>query len=390
MNLAPAAPHTTATKLGAEIQLRHLRVGYAEQDVLSDINLDVKAGEFIALLGASGCGKTTLLRALAGFVPVRGGSISVNDQDMSTTAPEQRGMAMMFQSYALWPHMNVAQNIGYGLKLRKMNKARITARVQDMAQLVGLGDLIHRKISALSGGQRQRVALARALAIDPPVLLLDEPLSNLDAGIRATMRHEIRSLQQRLGLTTVLVTHDREEAMSMADRVVILNQGRIAQVGTPEEVFHTPASPYVARFMGAGNALQGHVHLRSGGIELTLDGQRSTLPLAEGNVTGIHFPNPQEGSVDILFHSDAASLAVPSENSLTLPGTVVQHAYLGSVYRHEIQVGQTRIMADHPQKKPIGAIVDVSVPATALRLFPAKSQTAVTGEKAADHAAPPL
>ncbi len=387
MNLAPADYENASATLGAGISLRGLRVGYAEQDVLSDIDLDVQAGEFIALLGASGCGKTTLLRALAGFVPVRGGSITVDGSDMSRKTPEQRGMAMMFQSYALWPHMNVAQNIGYGLKLRGKSKAQIADRVQEMAALVGLGDLIHRKIGALSGGQRQRVALARALAIDPPVLLLDEPLSNLDAGIRANMRHEIRSLQQRLGLTTVLVTHDREEAMSMADRVVILNQGRIAQVGTPEQVFHTPANPYVARFMGAGNALHGHANVDGGTVELNLAEGSQRLPIAIQGQSGAHFPDPASGAVDILFHSDAARLGGAKDSCLSLPGTVVQHSYLGSVYRHEIQVGETRIMADDPAKMPIGSPVDVCVPATALSLFPAKSQTAVTGPEAATQAA---
>ncbi|NOD77784.1 MULTISPECIES: ABC transporter ATP-binding protein [unclassified Ruegeria] len=387
MNLAPVDYESSSSTLGAEIKLRNLRVGYAEQDVLSNIDLDVKAGEFIALLGASGCGKTTLLRALAGFVPVRGGSISVDGQDMSHTTPENRGMAMMFQSYALWPHMNVAQNIGYGLRLRKKSKAQVASRVQEMAALVGLGDLIHRKIGALSGGQRQRVALARALAIDPPVLLLDEPLSNLDAGIRANMRHEIRSLQQRLGLTTVLVTHDREEAMSMADRVVILNQGRIAQVGTPEDVFQTPANPYVARFMGAGNTLHGVAEIGPSSIDLTLDGETHRLPVPGQDRSGVHFPESQSGPVEILFYSDAARLGGASDDCLSLPGTVLQHSYLGSVYRHEIQVGEARIMADNPHKMPIGAVVDVSVPATALSLFPAKSQTAVTGHEAATPAA---
>jgi len=387
MNLAPVDYSHSSSTLGAEIQLRNLRVGYAEQDVLSDINLDVGAGEFIALLGASGCGKTTLLRALAGFVPVRGGTITVDGQDMSHTTPERRGMAMMFQSYALWPHMNVAQNIGYGLRLRKKSKSQIAARVQDMAALVGLSDLINRKIGALSGGQRQRVALARALAIDPPVLLLDEPLSNLDAGIRANMRHEIRSLQQRLGLTTVLVTHDREEAMSMADRVVILNQGRIAQVGTPEEVFHTPASPYVAKFMGAGNTLAGEANASAQSIELKLNGATHRLPASGNDRTGVHFPDAQSGPVEILFHSDAAQLGQKIDDALSLQGTVLQHSYLGSVYRHEIQVDEARIMVDNPHKMPIGTVVDVSVPATALSLFPAKSQTAVTGPEAASVAA---
>ncbi|GGE96735.1 ABC transporter ATP-binding protein [Stappia taiwanensis] len=373
MPLDQPALANAPVKLGAGISLSDLRVGYSEQDVLSGINLDVAAGEFVALLGASGCGKTTLLRALAGFVPVRGGAMHVDGHDMTGVGPDKRGMAMMFQSYALWPHMNVAQNIGYGLKLRRKSRAEIETRVKEMAQLVGLQDLLHRRIAALSGGQRQRVALARALAIDPPVLLLDEPLSNLDAGIRATMRHEIRDLQQRLGLTTILVTHDREEAMSMADRVVILNAGRIAQVGTPEEVFHTPANAYVARFMGAGNALNATARLNEGTVELNLDGDTCQLPRASGPEAGVHFPEPQDGPVEVMFHSDAVELGParkPGE-SLALRGTVIQHSYLGSVYRHEVRIGSTRILADDPAKVPIGSAIDVSIPATALSLFPA-------------------
>lgn len=373
MNFAPTLNSPQPETLGAEITLRDLRVGYSEQDVLTDINLDVRAGEFIALLGASGCGKTTLLRALAGFVPVRGGTVSVNGTDMSQTKPEQRGMAMMFQSYALWPHMNVAQNIGYGLKLRRTEKAALTARVREMAALVGLKDLLHRKIAALSGGQRQRVALARALAIDPPVLLLDEPLSNLDAGIRGTMRHEIRSLQQRLGLTTVLVTHDREEAMSMADRVVILNQGRIAQVGTPEEVFHTPADAYVAKFMGANNTLSAQATSEGARLTLILGQTQQTLPLACVDGTGVHNPQNASGPVDLLFHSEAARIGPAQADFLSLTGEVLQHSYLGAVYRHEIRIGDITIMVDDPHKMPVGSQIDVQIPATALSLFPAKS-----------------
>ena len=387
MNLRHVDHQVASVTLGAEISLRSLCVGYAEQDVLKNVDLDVRAGEFIALLGSSGCGKTTLLRALAGFVPVKSGTITVDGRDMHRIPPERRGMAKMFQSYALWPHMNAAQNIGYGLKLRNKSKAQIAERVQEMAALVGLGDLIHRRINELSGGQQQRVALARALAIDPPVLLLDEPLSNLDAGIRASMRHEIRNLQKRLGLTTVLVTHDREEAMSMADRVAILNQGRIAQVGTPEEVFHKPANPYVARFMGAGNSVCGRVLVDGEFVELTLLDQARRLPISGDGQSGVHFPDRVSGAVEILFQSDAARLGKAPDDCVALPGTVVQRSYLGSVYRHEVQLGRNRVMADSPEEVPIGSDVDVCVPATALRLFPAKSQTAVTGPEAATTAA---
>lgn len=364
----------TKAPLGRSISLAGLHLGYDGADVIRDLTLDVRAGEFIALLGESGCGKTTILRALAGFVPVRAGQIAVEGRDVSRTAPEDRGMAMMFQSYALWPHMTVAQNIGYGLKLRRHPRAVIDARVAEMAGMVGLGDLTGRRVCDLSGGQRQRVALARALAIDPPVLLLDEPLSNLDAGIRVSMRHEIRTLQQRLGLTTILVTHDREEAMSMADRIVILQDGRIAQAGRPEEVWHRPASPYVARFMGVDNRLSAHLEgglLRIGPTALALG-------------PGVHAPQGLcEGRAVVMFRAETAQLSPPAGPALSLAGEVISHSYLGSVYRHEVAIGADRIMVDAPTRHGTGARVDLHVPATALCLFPARSQSAMTGQEAA-------
>ena len=239
---------------GASIAVRDLKVAYGGTRVLHGVSLDFEPGSFTALLGSSGCGKTTLLRALSGFVPVESGAILVGGQDVAPLPPEKRGMAMVFQSYALWPHMTVLQNMGYGLKLRGVPKAQIAAKVGALLAMLGLSGYEDRKVTALSGGQRQRVALGRALAIDPGILLLDEPLSNLDAKIRMVMRHEIRAIQQRLGLTAVHVTHDREEAMTMADRLVIMQAGRVAQVGTPEEVYDRPASAFVANFVLASYA----------------------------------------------------------------------------------------------------------------------------------------
>src|SRR5207244_4933165 len=223
-------------------------------------------GEFIALLGASGCGKTTLLRAVCGFVALASGSIAVGGRDISRLPPDKRNVAMVFQSYALWPHMTVAQNVGYGLKLRGVGRVDIARRIEELLAMLRLEGLAERKVTALSGGQRQRVALGRALAIDPQVLLLDEPLSNLDARIREEVRHEIKTLQQRLGITTVHVTHDRQEAMVMADRIVILDSGRVAQVGMPEEIYNRPNSPFVASFMGANNIVPLRASRGGGGL----------------------------------------------------------------------------------------------------------------------------
>jgi ABC-type Fe3+/spermidine/putrescine transport system ATPase subunit len=197
----------------------------------------------IALLGPSGCGKTTLLNALCGFIPVQSGEIAVAHRDITHSAPEQRNITMVFQSYALWPHLTVARNIGYGLKLRKWRRDDIDRRVTDLLNIVNLTGLADVKVTELSGGQRQRVALARALAIEPDVLVLDEPLSNLDAKVRLNVRHEIKALQKRLGFTSLIVTHDQQEALVMADRIAVLNNGRIEQIGTPEDIYQRPATP---------------------------------------------------------------------------------------------------------------------------------------------------
>ena len=236
--------------------------------VLKRISLAVAAGEFVALLGPSGCGKTTLLRAISGFVPAGSGRISVAGRDITHEPPDRRGMAMVFQSYALWPHMTTAQNLGYGLKLRNVAKPDIARRVTEILAMLKLDGFGERNVTQLSGGQRQRVALGRALAVNPEVLLLDEPLSNLDARIREDVRHEIKALQAKLGITTIHVTHDREEAMVMADRIAILDAGRIAQLGTPEEVYNRPNSPFVAAFMGAGNVLELEARPSDGGVRI--------------------------------------------------------------------------------------------------------------------------
>ena len=232
------------------LQISGLKISYGDKVVLHNIDLAVEQGEMIALLGPSGCGKTTLLNALCGFIPVQSGEVAIASRTITHLAPEQRNITMVFQSYALWPHLTVARNIGYGLKLRKWRGADIARRVAELLRIVNLEGL-----GEVSGGQRQRVALARALAIEPQVLVLDEPLSNLDAKVRLNVRHEIKSLQKRLGFTSLIVTHDQQEALVMADRIAVLNQGRIEQTGTPEEIYQRPATPFVADFMGADNKI---------------------------------------------------------------------------------------------------------------------------------------
>src|SRR6266478_1273041 len=238
------------------LSIEALTVSYGATRVLDNVSLGVERGEMIALLGSSGCGKTTLLRSIAGFVLPESGTISIDGKDITRLPPEARETAMMFQSYALWPHMSVADNIAYGLRMRGWKKDAMAARVEDMLKLLQLEGFESRSVTQLSGGQRQRVALGRALAVDPTLLLLDEPMSNLDYKVRLELRHELRALQQRIGITAVYVTHDREEALTLADRIAVIDAGRVVQFGTPEEVFHRPASAFVAGVMGADNAIE--------------------------------------------------------------------------------------------------------------------------------------
>lgn len=237
------------------LSLERLSITLGSLQILHDITLDVPAGSFTCLLGPSGCGKTTLLRAIAGFAPPAAGDIRIGSRSITALPPEKRGTAMVFQSYALWPHMNVLGNLTYPLKLRGIAKAERESRARQILQMLELDRYAERKVSDLSGGQRQRVALGRALVIDPPILLLDEPLSNLDAAIRRNLRSELRQLQQRLGITTIMVTHDQEEALAMADRIVLMRSGEVIQVAPPEELYTRPVDLAAARFLGVDNVL---------------------------------------------------------------------------------------------------------------------------------------
>jgi len=229
---------------------------YGTQNALTDLNLSIKVTEFVALLGPSGCGKSTALNCVAGLLPLTEGSIYLDERRIDTVQPEQRGFGMVFQNYALFPHMSVRKNIGFGLKMRKMPKAQAEQRINEAVALVQLEEHQNKMPGQLSGGQQQRVAIARVIALHPPVVLMDEPLSNLDTKLRLEMRMEIRRLHQDLGLTTIYVTHDQEEALSLADRLVVLREGVMQQFGTPEEVYDHPANGYVAGFMGYRNLLE--------------------------------------------------------------------------------------------------------------------------------------
>ena len=358
------------TSKAVSLEVSEATVFYGANRVLDRVSLSAEGGEFIALLGASGCGKTTLLRAICGFVALGGGSITIGGREITRLPPDKRGTAMVFQSYALWPHMTAAQNIGYGLKLRRVGRAEIGRRVAELLAMLRLDGLGPRKVTALSGGQRQRVALGRALAISPQVLLLDEPLSNLDARIREEVRHEIKTLQQRLGITTVHVTHDRQEAMVMADRIVILDAGRVAQIGTPEEIYNRPNSPFVASFMGAGNIVP--LRLRNGTVSGEADDRVEIDPslLAGKGLGQLAADMPLDGH----FRGEDARLCQPGdsvENGVVLRGEIVQCSYPGGFYRYAVQVGSQQYLVDDPRRLAIGEPIRILLPEAALHVYPA-------------------
>ena len=352
----------------AALDIERLEANYGTLRVLKGVSLSIRGGEFVALLGSSGCGKTTLLRAISGFVPVVSGSIRVDGRDITRAPPDRRDMAMVFQSYALWPHMTVAQNIGYGLRLRRQLKAEIAKRVGDVLAMLKLDGLGERMVTQLSGGQRQRVALGRALAVNPKILLLDEPLSNLDARIREDVRHEIKALQQSLGITAIHVTHDREEAMVMADRIVILDAGEIAQAGTPEEVYNRPVSPFVAAFMGAANSIRLKARTEGGGLVIEAGPHNAAARLQRNE-------GPVDGPVVLHFRSEAAHLTEPSaangEGDLVLHGQIAQSSYPGGFWRYAIRVGDRQFMVDDERRLPVGAKVGIRLRTDSVHVYPA-------------------
>jgi putative spermidine/putrescine transport system ATP-binding protein len=359
---------------GEALAVEHVELSYGPVLVLDRISLRVAPGEFVALLGSSGCGKTTLLRAISGFAPVRAGRILVGARDITHLPPEQRGMAMVFQSYALWPHMTTAQNLGYGLRLRGVPRAERMQRVGEIMALLGLEGLGDRPVTQLSGGQRQRVALGRALAVNPGILLLDEPLSNLDARIRQSVRHEIKSIQQQIGITAIHVTHDREEAMVMADRIAIMNRGRLAQLGTPEEVYNRPASPFVAAFMGADNVIQLPIARAGDVVRVPAGPDNDAAVLSNGTDTALHLAEGIDEQAVVHFRSEAARLVPHGEgrpDGLVLRGRIRQCSYPGGFYRYAVTVGGQEYFVDDERRFATNEPVGICLPAQALHLYPA-------------------
>jgi putative spermidine/putrescine transport system ATP-binding protein len=259
-----------------EVELDGLAVRYPGGNMIGPVTLALPRGEMLSLLGPSGCGKTTVLRMLAGFVTPTSGAIRLRGEDVTRTPPHRRGAAMVFQSFALFPHLSVADNIGFGLRRRGVARAEIARRVMRLIAQMRLDGLANRKPAALSGGQQQRVAIARALAIEPTIVLLDEPFSSLDAKLRESTRFELRALQQEIGFTAILVTHDQGEALSISDRVAVMNAGRLEQVGSPQDVYHRPVSPFVAGFVGRANTVSGGI-VRPEAIRIVAPGTPGAL-----------------------------------------------------------------------------------------------------------------
>lgn len=246
------------------LTVKNLKKSFGQHQVLKGVDFSVKSGDFLSLLGPSGCGKTTILRIICGLETADEGSVWVDDRDVTKVRPEKRNIGLVFQNYALFPSMNVAKNVGYGLKMQKVPKMEIEDRVREALELVKLGGYESRKVTQLSGGEQQRVALARALVTRPDILLLDEPLSALDRKIRGEMQYEIRNIQQKVGITTVFVTHDQEEALTMSDQIILLNEGQIEQQGDPWNIYNFPASVFASDFLGKANLLSGHLKEQNG------------------------------------------------------------------------------------------------------------------------------
>ena len=347
----------------AHLELESLTKRYPGVTSVDGIDLAVEPGEFVCLLGPSGCGKTTTLRMIAGFLEPDAGRIRAGGKVISEPGrvlpPERRNMGMIFQSYAIWPHMTVRENVGYGLKMKKVESAEARERVDAALKATRLHELAARYPSELSGGQQQRVALARALAPNPGILLLDEPLSNLDANLRGEMRFEIRRLHDEFRNTSIYVTHDQVEAMTMADRIVVMNAGRIEQIGTPAEVYERPGSKFVARFIGAGNLVDVR-HVDGNRVEV---GGRA-LEVGQGDFAG---PG-RDMSVCVKTHDIELIAGDAAEGHNVLPGVVRSQAYLGSTRDYIVDIGQEVLVAAPASfDVPAGSKVGVRLRAERLR-----------------------
>jgi ABC-type Fe3+/spermidine/putrescine transport system ATPase subunit len=345
----------------AHIQIEHLNKSFGRHHVLKDIDLEIREKEFVTLLGPSGCGKTTTLRLLAGFLTPDEGEIRIGGQLLSspqaTVPPERRRMGMVFQNYAVWPHMSVYDNVAFGLKLARIGRAEIGERVARVLAAVGLEGLEGRHPAQLSGGQQQRVALARSLVVEPSILLLDEPLSNLDAKLRERMRGELKSLQRDTGITFVYVTHDQAEAMALSDRIAVFHEGVLQQYGRPREIYERPANLFVADFMGIVNRLSGEIVERSDGHVRVRVGDHVLA------ATGPAAAESAAREVTLAIRPESVRLGSPDGAGNRLDGSVVEAIFLGSIVDYQIDVGGLvlRVQADRHVVREVGSKVQLSI-----------------------------
>ena len=356
------------------VAVRNLTKRFGPLEVVSGINLAIEEGEMFTLLGPSGCGKTTLLRLIAGFYAPDEGEVCFDERKVNDVPPHERGIGMVFQNYALWPHMTVSENVAYGLKLQSIGRSEISAQVTGVLEKVKLSGLGDRYPGQLSGGQQQRVALARALVLNPKILLLDEPLSNLDAKIRIQVRAEIRKLQKELGITTVYVTHDQEEALTLSDRIAVFNQGKVLQLGPPKELYERPANRFVADFIGINNLIEGTVQ--------SIDAQRRQLAVrtALGELSAL--------LDERLLAGDRCILCIRPENAAfggeaaggrnLVNGRIAFAAYLGNAVRYDVELaGGIIFKVDirdpwHHEQLPIGNPVSLNFPVSSTVAIPAE------------------
>ena len=365
MTTTPASRDLAIPAVGVRIE--QVNLSYGDHHVLKSVDLEIRPGEFFAFLGPSGCGKTTLLRLIAGFNRADSGRVLVGEKDISGLPPWKRDIGMVFQSYALWPHMTVARNVAFGLEEKRIPRAEIGPRVAAALELVGLTGLDQRRPAQLSGGQQQRVALARTIAVEPKLLLLDEPLSNLDAKLRVQVRRELRELQQRLGLTTIFVTHDQEEANTVCDRIAVMNDGVIQQVGTPKQLYEQPVNLFVANFLGTANILDGHI---SG------DGVLRMFETA----SGLHIPVPPDAKVPsgtrAVFRPQDATIvgagAPAKPGTVQVTGLVSYREFLGASVRYGVRAGAADIAVDCPfhagdTLHDVGVMVTVAIATASVR-----------------------
>jgi len=348
------------------IGVHNLTKRFGPLAVVNGVDFSIEEGELFTLLGPSGCGKTTLLRLIAGFYAPDDGDVRFDDRVVNDLPPHERGIGMVFQNYALWPHMTVFQNVAYGLKLRKVDHAQIEQRVHAVLEKVKLGGLDKRYPGQLSGGQQQRVALARALVLNPRILLLDEPLSNLDAKIRIQVRAEIRKLQKELGITTVYVTHDQEEALTLSDRIAVFNQGKVLQVGPPKALYERPANRFVADFIGINNLIEGTV------VAADESQHRLRVRTALGELSTLSEAQFAAGERCIVSirpeNMDLDGEVIIDQNKLQ--GRIAFAAYLGNTLRYDVDLGQGVVIKIdirdpwHHVQRPMDSTVTVSFPAS--------------------------